>query len=180
MSRIGKQPVSVPSGVTVSVNDRDVTVESSKGRLSMTHRPEVTVKVEDGNIIIDRNNDSRLSKAMHGLTRSLIQNMVVGVTDGYTRNLEVNGSGWTARVQGRTVMLNVGYADTREVEIPMGIEVAVEGNKIKVTGTDKQAVGQLAADIRRQRKPEPYNGKGIKYAEEVIIRKAGKQFAGGG
>ncbi len=180
MSRIGKKPVPVPSGVTVSVNGRDVVVEGKQGKLFLTHRPEVTVKVEGGEVVVGRENDSRVSKAMHGLTRSLIQNMVTGVTEGFKKELEINGVGWTANVQGQNIALNVGYADTRVVPIPMGVNVDAKGTKITITGADKQAVGQLAAVVRSQRPPEPYNGKGIKYSDEEIVRKQGKQFAGGG
>lgn len=183
MSRIGNKPVALPSGVKVAVSgDRVVTVESGNKKLTMTHRPEVSVQVDEASkqVIVTRRDDSRTARALHGLTRALIANMVTGVTTGFSRELEVNGVGWTARVQGKKVALNVGYADTREVAIPDGVTVEVQGNRIKVSGPDKQAVGQLAANIRAQRKPEPYNGKGIKYVDEVIIRKQGKAFAGGG
>ncbi len=183
MSRIGNKPVALPSGVKVAVSgDRVVTVESGNKKLTMTHRPEVSVQVDEASkqVVVTRRDDSRTARALHGLTRALIANMVTGVTTGFSRELEVNGVGWTARVQGKKVALNVGYADTREVAIPDGVTVEVQGNRIKVSGPDKQAVGQLAANIRAQRKPEPYNGKGIKYVDEVIIRKQGKAFAGGG
>ncbi len=180
MSRIGKLPVAIPSGVNVSVNGRTITVQGKNATLTMDHRPEITVKVEDNQVVIERIDEERKSKAFHGMTRALIQNMVVGVSEGFKKELEINGVGWTARVQGRKIALNVGYADTRELEIPMGVEVDVQGNKITVSGPDRQAVGQLAADIRRQRPPEPYNHKGIKYADEVLVKKEGKAFAGGG
>jgi large subunit ribosomal protein L6 len=180
MSRIGKKPVPLPSGVKCNVSGRTVVVESSKGKLSMTHRPEVTVKVEGGQVVVERNHESRVARAMHGMTRAIINNMVVGVSAGFKKVLEVNGVGWTIQVQGKKVKLNVGYADTRELTIPMGVDVQVAGSKVTVSGADRQAVGQLAADIRRQRPPEPYNGKGIKYSDEQIVRKQGKQFAGGG
>lgn len=182
MSRIGKQPVPLPGGVKVSLQGRDVVIENSGKRLSITHRPEVSVKVDDEAkaVVVERKGDDRIAKAMHGLTRALIANMVTGVTEGYSKQLEINGVGWTATVQGNKVSLNVGYADTRVVTVPMGVQVEVQKNQIKVTGIDKQAVGQVAAQIRAHRPPEPYNGKGIKYADERIIRKAGKAFAGGG
>lgn len=182
MSRIGNKPVALPSGVKVTVKDRQVTVESGPKKLSMRHRPEVAVTVDDAakQVVVKRKDDSRAARAMHGLTRALINNMVTGVTAGFTRELEVNGVGWTARVQGKKVALNIGYADVREVEIPAGVTVEVAANRIKISGADKHAVGQLAANIRAHRPPEPYNAKGIKYAEEVIIRKQGKAFAGGG
>ncbi len=179
MSRIGKKPVELPGGVSVSVSGATVTVQGSKGTLTYDHRPEVTVKVEEQQVVVERQDDEKQSKAYHGLTRSLIQNMVTGVSEGFKRDLEINGVGWTAQVQGRTLSLNIGYADVRKLEIPMGVEVAVQGNRISITGTDKQAVGELAARTRSQRPPEPYNGKGIKYADEVIVRKEGKAFAGG-
>ena len=180
MSRIGKIPVPIAGGAKVSVAGRSVTVEAGSNRLSITHRPEVSVKVEAGQVVVERADDSRTARAMHGLTRSLIANMIEGVTKGFSKELEVVGVGWNARVQGRKVALNVGYADTREVTIPMGVNVVVEGNKIKINGPDKQLVGQTAAEIRAQRKPEPYNGKGIKYIDEHITRKQGKAFASGG
>jgi len=182
MSRIGKIPVEIPSGVTVSVNARTVTVQGKGGTLTMEHRPEVTVDV-DGDakqVVITRQNDTRQCKAFHGLTRSLIQNMVVGVTEGYKKELEIVGVGWNAQVQGQKVNLNLGYADTRVVKIPDGVSVNVQGNKLEITGANKQSVGQCAAEIRSHRKPEPYNGKGVKYVDEVISRKAGKAFGSGG
>ncbi len=179
MSRIGKKPIPL-AGAKVSVNGDQVTVEAGSNKLSMTHRPEVTVKVEGDEVVVERKSDSRTAKAMHGLTRSLIANMIQGVTKGYEKDLEITGVGWTAKLQGMKVNLNVGYADTRVVEVPAGIKVDIQGNKIKVSGPDKQLVGQVAAEIRQHRKPEPYNGRGIKYANEHIIRKAGKAFAGGG
>ena len=179
MSRIGKKPVSV-GGAKVSVAGRQVTVESGSARLSITHPPEVSVRVDDElkAVVVERENDSRRAKAMHGLTRSLIANMVEGVTNGYAKDLEITGVGWNAAVQGRTLNLNVGYADTRSLEIPMGVEVTVQQNKIRVAGPDKQAVGQFAAVVRSQRPPEPYNSKGIKYSDEVIQTKQGKAFGG--
>lgn len=179
MSRIGKQPVPIASGAKVSVNGREVTVESSNARLSITHRPEVSVRVDEEakQVVVERNWESRVSKAMHGLTRSLIANMIQGVTEGYTRELEITGVGWNAQVQGRSLALNVGYADTRRLDIPEGVQTEVQGNRIKVSGADKQMVGQFAAMVRGQRPPEPYNGKGIKYVDEQIIRKEGKAFA---
>jgi large subunit ribosomal protein L6 len=180
MSRIGNKPIPLPKGVKVNVAGRQVTVESSKGRLSITHRPEVTVRVEEARVVVERKSNGRTDRAMHGLTRALINNMVIGVTDGFKKELEINGVGWTANVQGKQIALNVGYADTRKVAIPDGVSVDVKGSKITISGVDKQAVGQLAAVVRSQRPPEPYNAKGIKYADEQIVRKQGKQFAGGG
>ena len=179
MSRIGKKPVPVEGGASVSVAGRTVTVEKGSAKLAFEHRPEVSVKVEDGQVVVDRNEETRAARAYHGLTRSLIANMIEGVTKGFVKELEITGVGWNAQVQGPQVKLNVGYADTKIVKIPMGVTVEVAGNKIKVSGPNKQLVGQCAAEIRAQRKPEPYNGKGIKYADEQIIRKQGKAFAGG-
>ena len=181
MSRIGKKPIEIPSGVNLTLQDRLVTVQGDKGTLTYEHRPEVTVTVEDEpkQVVVTRVNDQKQTKAYHGMTRALIANMLEGVSKGFAKGLEINGVGWTARAQGRKLVLNVGYADARELEIPMGIEVSIEANKITVSGPDKQAVGHFAAEIRRQRPPEPYNGKGIKYADETIIRKEGKAFAGG-
>jgi len=179
MSRIGNKPIPL-AGTKVSVSGNQVTVESGSNRLSLTHRPEVSVAVEGDQVVVKRKSDARTDKAMHGLTRSLIANMIQGVTKGFEKNLEINGVGWTAKLQGNKVNLNVGYADTRVVEVPGGIKVDIQQNKLKISGCDKQLVGQVAAEIRSHRKPEPYNGRGIKYAEEHIIRKAGKAFASGG
>ncbi|QNN21145.1 50S ribosomal protein L6 [Planctomycetales bacterium ZRK34] len=180
MSRIGNKPIDLPAGVNVSVSGRTVTVQGKDKTLTYEHRPEVSVKVEDKQVVVERANDQKQTKAYHGLTRALVNNMIIGVSEGFKKELEINGVGWTARVQGRKLALNVGYADTRELDIPMGVEVAVQGNKIAITGAEKQAVGQFAAATRAQRPPEPYNGKGIKYSDEVIVRKEGKAFAGGG
>ncbi len=180
MSRIGRQPITVPSGVTVSVNGREISVQGKGGTLTFEHRPEVSVKVEDGQVTVERLDNSKSARAFHGTTRALIQNMIIGVTEGYKKDLEINGVGWTAKLQGRTVALNIGYADTRVVDIPMGVNVEVNGPRISVSGIDKQLVGQCAAAIRSQRKPEPYNHKGIKYVGEVLLKKEGKAFAGGG
>lgn len=180
MSRIGKQPVDIPSGVSVSLAGRTLTVQGPKGTLTMDHRPEIDVAVEGNQVLVARRNDAKTSRAYHGLTRALIQNMVIGVTEGYKKELEINGVGWNAQIQGRKLNLNVGYADTRVLEIPMGVEVNVQGNKITVEGIDKQAVGEFAARTRAQRVPEPYNHKGIKYSDEVLVKKEGKAFASGG
>ncbi len=180
MSRIGKIPVTVPKGVTVSLSGRTINVQGPNGTLTYEHRPEVSVKIEDGQVIVERASDAKQHKAYHGLTRSLVENMVVGVSQGFKRELEINGVGWTARVQGRQLALSIGYADTRTLDIPMGVDVQVQGNRVSVSGADKQAVGQFAAQVRAQRKPEPYNFKGIKYVDEVLTKKEGKAFAGGG
>ena len=182
MSRIGKKPVPLPANVKVSVSDNQVTVEGGSNRLSFRHRPEVSVHVDEQAklVLVERIDDTRTARAMHGLTRSLIHNMVLGVTQGFSKELEITGVGWGAKVQGRTVSLNIGYADAKQVDIPDGVQVDVQGNRVKISGPDKQKVGQVAAEIRSKRKPEPYNGRGIKYVDEVIIRKQGKAFAGSG
>lgn len=182
MSRIGKKPVALPDKVKVAVADRVITVENGSNKLQFTHRPEVSVKVDQDakQVVIERQDDSRIAKSLHGLTRALIANMVEGVTKGFSEELEINGVGWNAKLQGQQVNLSVGYADVRVVKIPSDVKVEVVQNRIKITGADKQKVGQVAAEIRSHRKPEPYNGKGIKYVDETIIRKAGKAFASGG
>ena len=183
MSRIGKKPIQVPSGVRVTIDpqSRAVAVEGPKGKLSMTHRPEVSVTWDEGeNRIMCSIGSDQIkvgqNRAYWGLTRALIANMIVGVTTGYSKKLEVVGVGWGAKLQGQALQLNVGYSDPVNKPVPVGIEIAVEGPMITVTGTDKQAVGQFAAQLRAARPPEPYNGKGIKYVNEVIIRKQGKVF----
>lgn len=182
MSRIGKKPVELPGKVKATVSGRDVTIENGQNKLQLTHRPEITVRVDEQarSVVVERKDDSRMAKSLHGLTRSLIENMVVGVTQGFSEELEINGVGWNAKLQGQQVNLAVGYADVRTVKVPSGVKVEIVQNRIKISGIDKQKVGQLAAEIRSQRKPEPYNGKGIKYVDEKIIRKAGKAFAGSG
>jgi large subunit ribosomal protein L6 len=181
MSRIGKKPVPVPANVKVAVAGQSVTVESGKNKLSLTFKPEVAVTFDAAakTVVVTRANDSRQARALHGTTRALIAKMVEGVTKGFNRELELIGVGWTVAVQGGSVVLNVGFANPRTVPIPAGVKVEVAGSKIKVSGADAQAVGELAAVIRSQRPPEPYNGKGIKYSDETIIRKQGKAFAGG-
>jgi len=179
MSRLGKQPISVPSGVSVDVKGRTVTVSSSAGSLSMEHRPEVSVQWapddKEVRVAIDPADEkNRQIRAYWGLTRSLIANMVEGVTKGYNKTLEVVGVGYTAVVSGSNLDLKVGYANTIRVPIPMGVEVEVERQFIRIKGMDKQNVGQFAANVRAVRKPEPYKGKGIKYSDEVVRRKQGK------
>ncbi|MEM1165848.1 MAG: 50S ribosomal protein L6 [Planctomycetota bacterium] len=181
MSRLGKKPVSIPSGVDVSVSGRNVIVKKGDTTLEFEHRPEVSVEVDSDakevRVAIDEKDArDKQTKAFWGLTRALIQNMMVGVTEGYKKELEVVGVGYTAQMKGQAVGLKCGTANTVEVAIPPGISVNIEGSKITITGADKQAVGQLAAKIRAVRKPEPYNGKGIKYIDEVIQRKQGKAF----
>lgn len=178
MSRIGKRPVAIPSGVQVEINDHHVEVKGPKGTLTREFRPEITLTREESAIIVGRINDEKTAWSLHGLSRTLLANMVQGVTEGFVKNLEIVGVGYRAQMQGKKLVLNMGYSHPVEFEPPAGIELSVEGtNKVKVWGVDKQAVGDIAADIRAVRPPEPYKGKGIKYAGEVIRRKAGK--AGG-
>ena len=182
MSRIGKKPVPVPDKVKVAVNGRTITVEGAKSKLSFAHRPEVAVRFDDKakEVVVERSVETREARAYHGLTRALIQNMITGVTTGYSKELEINGVGWQAQLKGKKLVLTVGFANQIELEVPQGVTVEVQQNRVKVSGPDKQAVGQFASKVRAQRKPEPYNGKGIKYVDEKIIRKAGKAFASGG
>jgi len=181
MSRIGKKPVSVPSGVKVGIAGGSVRVEGPRGALSMSHRPEVTVVFDEAArevrcTIPEAALEQRQVRAYWGLTRSLIQNMVDGVTKGYEKTMEIVGVGWGAQVQGSQLRLQLGYASPVMMDIPQGLNIAVEKQIVKISGADKQAVGHFAAAMRSKRKPEPYNGKGVKYANEVIKRKQGKQF----
>jgi large subunit ribosomal protein L6 len=177
MSRIGKKPVPVPSGVKVNVANRAVTIEGKLGKLSYTHRPEIDVKVEgDGkSVVCTRKSDERTIRAYHGLTRALINNMMVGVTEGYEKKLEIQGVGYLAAIQGKTLQLRVGFANEVHKTIPDGLTVTCpDQTHIVIKGTDKQLVGEFAAEVRAVRKPEPYKGKGIRYEGEQVRRKAGK------
>ena len=176
MSRIGRLPVAIPAGVTVEIAENNkVTVKGPKGTLSRELPVEMDIKLEEGKVVVTRPNDLKKMKSLHGLTRSLLNNMVVGVTDGYEKKLEVNGVGYRAAKQGNKLVLNLGYSHPVEMEDPEGVETVLEGqNIIIVKGIDKEKVGQFAAEIRDKRRPEPYKGKGIKYADEVIRRKVGK------
>lgn len=177
MSRVGKQPVQIPSGVKVAVNGHKVTVEGSLGKLEREFRPEVKVAVDDDakSIVVSRDGDDRQSRAFHGLTRALINNMVEGVTKGYEKRLEVVGVGYVASVQNNEVQMRVGYANEIKKKIPTGLDVSCpDNNHIVVKGCDKQLVGQFAAELRAARKPEPYKGKGVRYQGEVVKIKAGK------
>ena len=175
MSRIGRHPVAVPAGVEVKIAENNVvTVKGPKGTLEKALPTEMSIKLEDGQVVVTRPNDLKKMKSLHGLTRTLINNMVVGVTNGYTKELEVNGVGFRASKAGKVLTLNLGYSHPVEMEDPEGLESKVDGNKIIVSGIDKEKVGQYAAEIRDKRRPEPYKGKGIKYADEVIRRKVGK------
>ena len=175
MSRIGRMPIAIPAGVTVEIAENNkVTVKGPKGTLERVLPAEMEIKVEGAEIVVTRPNDLKKMKSLHGLTRTLINNMVVGVTEGYTKKLEVNGVGYRAAKQGKKLTLSLGYSHPVEMEDPEGIESTVEGNVITVSGIDKEKVGQYAAEIREKRQPEPYKGKGIKYVDEVIRRKEGK------
>jgi len=175
MSRIGRMPIAIPAGVTVEIAENNkVTVKGPKGTLTRVLVPEMEIKVEGAEITVTRPNDLKRMKSLHGLTRTLIQNMVDGVTKGFEKKLEVNGVGYRAAKAGKKLTLSLGYSHPVEMEDPEGIESVVEGNVITVKGIDKEKVGQYAAEIRDKRRPEPYKGKGIKYADEVIRRKVGK------
>ena len=175
MSRIGKQPVTVPAGVKVNVAGGKISVEGPKGKLSREIPPLVSVAVNGANVEVTRPNDEGKTRSLHGLTRSLINNMVLGVTKGYSRGLHIEGVGYRAAVAGKKLTLSLGYSHPVEFNIPDGITIAVENQtELMITGTDKEMVGQVAANIRFLRKPEPYRGKGIRYTDEVIRRKAGK------
>ena len=176
MSRIGRMPIAIPAGVTVEIAENNkVTVKGPKGTLERVLPAEMEIKIEDGHVVVTRPNDLKKMKSLHGLTRSLLNNMVIGVTDGYEKKLEVNGVGYRAAKQGKKLVLNLGYSHPVEMEDPEGVETVLDGqNIIIVKGIDKEKVGQFAAEIRDKRRPEPYKGKGIKYADEVIRRKVGK------
>ena len=176
MSRIGRMPIAVPAGVTVEIAENNhVTVKGPKGTLERTLPSEMEIKSEGSEITVTRPNDLKRMKSLHGLTRTLVNNMVVGVTKGYEKVLEVNGVGYRAQKQGNKLILSLGYSHPVEMTDPEGLESVLEGqNKITVKGIDKEKVGQYAAEIRDKRRPEPYKGKGIKYADEVIRRKVGK------
>ncbi|MDO4474143.1 MAG: 50S ribosomal protein L6 [Eubacteriales bacterium] len=176
MSRIGRLPIAIPAGVTVEIAENNVvTVKGPKGTLTKELPVEMEIKQEDGQVVVTRPNDLKRMKSLHGLTRTLINNMVVGVTDGYKKTLEVNGVGYRAAKAGNKLTLSLGYSHPVEMIDPEGVETVLEGqNKIIVQGIDKEKVGQYAAEIRDKRRPEPYKGKGIKYSDEVIRRKVGK------
>ena len=176
MSRIGRMPIALPAGVTVDIAENNkVTVKGPKGTLERVLPAEMEIKLDGTTVTVSRPNDLKKMKSLHGLTRTLIHNMVVGVTEGYEKKLEVNGVGYRAQKNGKTLVLSLGYSHPVEMTDPEGIEVAVDGqNLIIVKGIDKEKVGQYAAEIRSKREPEPYKGKGIKYVDEVIRRKVGK------
>jgi large subunit ribosomal protein L6 len=177
MSRIGRAPITVPGNVTVDIGDGTVRVKGPKGELQRSVPPRISITREDSTLRVERSSDEPSQRSLHGLTRSLIANMVTGVTDGFSRRLEVNGVGYRAAVSAGNLVLQVGYSHPVLVPAMPGITFVVQGNAITVSGADKEMVGEVAAQVRRVRPPEPYKGKGIKYAEEVIRRKAGKAGA---
>ncbi len=177
MSRIGKKPIPLPDGVKVNVVDRQITVEGKLGKLEYRHRPEIDVRVDDEHkmVVCSRSSEERTIRAYHGLTRALINNMLLGVTQGYEKRLEIQGVGYLGAVEGKTLQLRVGFANEVHKEIPPGLEVTCpDQTHVVIKGMDKQKVGQFAAEVRSVRKPEPYKGKGIRYEGEQVRRKAGK------
>jgi large subunit ribosomal protein L6 len=179
MSRIGKVPVAIPDGVKVAVNDQAVSVTGPKGALSIEVRPEIGVSLEGSQVVVTKKGSTRAARELYGLTRTLIDNMVVGVSKGFEKKLEIVGVGYKAVVQGSVVNLSLGFSHPVLYQLPEGIKaVAVSQTQLTISGIDKQLVGQVAAEIRAFRKPEPYKGKGVKYADEVIVRKAGKAGKG--
>jgi large subunit ribosomal protein L6 len=181
MSRIGRLPITVPSGVDVTIDGRNVTVTGPKGSLSRALHPDMTLSREDGTLVVTRPTEQKTHKQLHGLTRTLVNNMVVGVTDGYRKGLEITGVGYRAALNGRKLTLNLGYSHPIEIDPPEGITFEVENpTRLAVVGIDKELVGQIAAKVRQTRKPEPYKGKGVRYSGEYIRRKAGKAGKIGG
>lgn len=174
MSRIGKLPIAIPSGVTITVDPDEITVAGSKGTLKQFTMPGVTVTVEDNTATVTRANDEPKNRAKHGLMRALVNNMVVGVSTGFSKKLEINGVGYRVAAQGTDLKLNLGFSHDVIYKLPVGITAVIEQNTITINGISKQQVGQIAAEIRALKKPEPYKGKGIKYAGERIVRKSGK------
>ncbi len=174
MSRIGKLPIEIPSGVTITVDSEEISVKGPKGELTVPHLSDVTVKVEDGKAIVERKDDERIARSQHGLQRSLLNNAVEGVNKGFEKKLEVNGVGFRVQASNNQLELALGYSHPVKYTAPEGVSVTNDKMTIIVSGIDKQQVGQVAAEIRALRKPEPYKGKGIKYADEQILRKAGK------
>lgn len=174
MSRIGKLPIEIPSGVTITVDSDVIKVVGAKGELTVPHLSDVTVAIEDGVATVTRKDDERIAKAQHGLQRALLNNAVVGVTKGFEKKLEVNGVGFRVATQGNTLEMSLGFSHPVKYTAPTGVTVSNDKMVISVNGIDKQQVGQVAAEIRALKKPEPYKGKGIKYVDEVILRKAGK------
>ena len=175
MSRIGRMPVIIPAGVKVKIQGREITVEGSKGKLTREFHPDIKVAQEDGKLVVTRSNDNRLQRSLHGLTRSLLNNMVEGVTKGFEKNLELSGVGYRAQKAGNKLTLQIGYSHPVEFDPPKGIDIAIDGTtKIRISGIDKELVGETAAEIRRIRIPDAYKGKGVKYAGERLRLKPGK------
>lgn len=175
MSRIGRLPIEIPAGVTVTIDGQAVAVKGPKGELSLRVKEPIEARLEENQVLVTRPNDERDSRSLHGLTRTLINNQIIGVTEGFTKSLEVVGTGYRLASKGQGIEFSLGYSHPITVEPPAGITFTVEGNdKLMVSGIDKQAVGEVAANIRKLRKPEPYKGKGVRYAGEVVRRKAGK------
>jgi large subunit ribosomal protein L6 len=175
MSRIGRLPITVPSTVDVTIDGRVVTVKGPKGSLTRSLHPDITVSRSDGTLVVTRPTEQKTHKQLHGLTRTLVNNMVVGVTDGYRKGIEITGVGYRAALNGRKLTLNLGYSHPIEIDPPEGISFEVETpTRLSVVGIDKELVGQIAATVRATRKPEPYKGKGVRYAGEQVRRKAGK------
>lgn len=176
MSRIGKMPVVIPSGVTVTLEPGNIVrVKNNKGELTEKIPPEIEVEIKEAEILVKRSSDEKRDRAMHGLSRALIANMVIGLTEGFSKSLEIVGVGYKAQKSGSKIVLNVGYSHPVEVHEQKGVLLSVEGtNTIKVSGISKQAVGEIAAEIRDIRPPEPYKGKGIRYKDEIVLRKVGK------
>ncbi len=179
MSRVGRKIIEIPSGVEVTINGKEVTAKGPKGTLTQTLSDRVTIKVDDNNIVVDRINDEKYARADHGLYRSLIANMIEGVSKGFTKELEVEGVGFKVAMDGKGLKMSLGFSHQVKYQPEENVTLAVDNNKITVTGASKQLVGQTAADIRSLKKPEPYKGKGIKYVGEQIIRKSGKAAGGG-
>ncbi len=181
MSRIGRLPIAIPATVDVTIDGRNVTVSGPKGTLSRSLHPDITVSREDGTLVVTRPTEQKTHKQLHGLTRTLVSNMVVGVTDGYRKGLEITGVGYRAALNGRKLTLNLGYSHQIEIDPPEGITFEIENpTRLAVVGIDKELVGEMAAKVRSTRKPEPYKGKGVRYAGEQIRRKAGKAGKIGG
>ena len=179
MSRIGKKPVVIPAGVDVKLDGNHISVKGPKGELALDFNPEISVEIKEGEVVVSRPSDDKTHRSLHGLTRTLISNMVIGVTEGYSKTLEVNGVGYRAQKQGKDLVMNLGYSHQVIVPEVPGITVEVpSANSIVISGADKQLVGQFAAEVRAKRPPEPYKGKGIKYADEHIRRKEGKAAKG--
>lgn len=176
MSRIGKKPVSIPSGVTASIDSGVLSVKGPKGTLSLNLRDEISYTLDDGGILVKPANDSKQARAFWGMQRTLVQNLVTGVTDGFTKKLLITGVGYRAAAQGKVLKLQLGYSHDVNIDVPEGIEIKTpDQTTVEISGIDKQKVGQIAAEIRRWRKPEPYKGKGIKYDGEYVFRKEGKK-----